>query len=96
MPIYSRSYRYPQIHRSEVDRQVKDMLDKSIIRHSTSPYSFPLWVVPKKSIGSSEKEWRVVLDFRKLNEITVADQFPIPNIDNILDKLGNSVYNWSR
>lgn len=51
------------------------------------------------SIGSTEKadalgnkKWRVVVDFRKLNEITVGDAFPIPNITDILDQTGQSKY----
>lgn len=46
----------------------------------------------KKMDNSGEKKWRIVIDYRKLNEITVDDKFPIPNIDNILDKLGRAQY----
>jgi hypothetical protein len=48
-------------------------------------------VVPKK-LDSSGKKWRVVLDFRKLNDVTVGDSFPIPVISDILDSLGKSKY----
>lgn len=34
----------------------------------------------------------MVIDFRKLNEITTSDNYPIPNIQEILDKLGNAKY----
>src|SRR5699024_5863440 len=36
--------------------------------------------------------WRIVVDYRKLNNVTVGDSFPIPNIDHILDQLGHSKY----
>lgn len=92
MPIYTKTYRYPQIHKEEVDRQIQDMLKQGIIRPSKSPYSSPLWVVSKKIDASGKQKWRLVIDYRKLNEVTINDKFPIPNIDDILDKLGRSMY----
>lgn len=47
--------------------------------------------VPKKS-KTNEKKWRIVFDYRKLNEVTIPDVFPLPNITDILDKLGCSHY----
>lgn len=91
-PIYSKTYRYPQIHEEEIERQISEMLSQGIIRESSSPYNSPLWIVPKKSDNSGKKKWRVVIDYRKLNEVTVEDKFPIPNIENILDKLGKAQY----
>ena len=83
VPIFTKSYRYPEIHRREVDRQIRDMLYQGIISESDSPYNSPIWVVPKKN-----QEWRLVVDYRKLNEKTIDDKFPIPNINEIFDKLG--------
>lgn len=91
-PVYAKIYRYPQIHEKEIERQVQEMLNQGIIRVSNSPYNSPLWVVPKKSDNSNTKKWRIVIDYRKLNEITIDDKFPIPNIENILDKLGRAQY----
>lgn len=91
-PLYSKIYRYPQVHESEIQRQIKDMLRQNIIRESNSPYNSPLWVVPKKQDNSGIKKWRIVIDYRKLNENTVDDKFPIPNLNGILDKLGKSQY----
>lgn len=68
------------------------MLDQQIIQPSTSPYSSPLWVVPKKLDASGQRKWRLVVDYRKLNEITVGDAYPLPNIDHILDQLGQAKY----
>lgn len=91
-PIYVKSYRYPQVHKAEVNKQIKEMLAQNIIKHSHSPYSAPLWVVPKKMDASGETKWRIVIDYRKLNDVTVDDPFPIPNMDEILDKLGRCHY----
>lgn len=91
-PIYTKSYRYPQIHKNEVRSQIKKMLDQGIIQDSVSPWSSPIWIVPKKLDASGKRKWRLVCDFRKLNEVTVDDKYPLPNISDILDKLGKCQY----
>lgn len=91
-PVYTKSYRYPAIHTEEVDRQMNEMLEQGIIKHSSSPYNSPIWVVPKKEDKVGNKEWRIVIDYRKLNAITEDDRYPIPVIDDILDKLGRANY----
>lgn len=92
IPIYTKLYRYPQVHREEVNKQINDMLRQRIIRPSESPYSAPIWVVPKKQDASGKQKWRIVVDYRKLNNVTIDDKFPIPNIEDILDKLGRAMY----
>lgn len=91
-PIYCKTYRYPYVHKEEVQNQIKSMLDQNIIRPSSSPYNAPVWVVPKKSDASGKVKWRLVIDFRRLNEKTIDDKYPIPNINDILDKLGRCLY----
>lgn len=91
-PIYTKSYRYPQIHKQEVKSQVSKMLDQGIIRPSISPWSSPVWVVPKKLDASGKQKWRVVVDYRKLNELTIDDKYPLPNISDLLDQLGKCQY----
>ena len=68
------------------------MLNDDIIKPSMSPWSAPIWVVPKKLDSSGQRKWRVVIDYRKLNDITIGDSYPIPNISEILDQLGKSKY----
>lgn len=92
IPISTKTYRYPYVHKNEVENQIQEMLDKKIIRPSHSPYSAPVWIVPKKMDASGKKKWRIVIDYRKLNEITINDKYPIPNIDEILEKLGRCQY----
>lgn len=92
IPIYTKSYRYPYIHKEEVRFQISKMLEDKIIRPSFSPWSSPVWIVPKKMDASGKKKWRLVIDYRKLNEKTIDDKYPIPNISDILDKLGKSMY----
>jgi hypothetical protein len=65
------------------------MLADGVIQHSTSPWNFPI-LVPKKADSSGKIKWRVVVDFCKLNDVTLGDSFPIPIISNVLNSLGNS------
>lgn len=96
-PIYKHPYRYPQILDDEVNKQIKEMLEQGIIRKSNSPYCSPIWIVPKKEDASKEKKYRLVIDYRGLNEITIDDKYPIPVMDEILDKLGKwGIFNKTR
>ena len=87
-----RNYRIPEHHQKEVETQIHKMLEDNIIRPSQSPWNFPILIVPKKIDASGKRKWRICVDFRRLNEITVGDSFPIPNIQEILDKLGKARY----
>lgn len=90
--INTKSYRIPEIHKEEVQRQTEQMLQDGIIAPSNSPWNSPILVVPKKPDASGKRKWRIVVDFRKLNDVTIGDSFPIPVISEVLDALGNSKY----
>lgn len=91
-PVYTKNYRYPQVHKAEVKDQIQKLLAQKIIQPSHSPYNSPIWIVPKKLDASGRTKWRMVIDYRKLNEVSKGDKYPIPNIVDILDKLGKSKY----
>jgi transposase InsO family protein len=91
-PIHTKQYRFPPIHREEITKQVNELLQKDIVMPSTSPYNSPIWIVPKKPDSQGNKRWRMVMDYRKLNEKTVGDAYPLPNICDILDQLGAAKY----
>jgi len=76
-PVNIKPYRLPEKHKTEVNRQVQHMLKHKIIRTSTSQWNAPLLVVPKKADASGTPKLRVVVDFRKLNELTISS-FPLP------------------
>lgn len=91
-PVYSRPYPYPLCLKNEVEKQIKKMLDDGIIRPSKSPYNSPVWIVPKKEDASGEKKYRIVIDYRKLNSVTISDRYPIPEVNDILANLGDNRY----
>jgi transposase InsO family protein/predicted aspartyl protease len=91
-PVFTRNYRYPHVYREKVDNEIRKMLDKGIIRPSKSPYNSPIWVVNKKPDSSGEQKIRIVIDYRKLNNKTIEDKFPMPNIDELIFQLGKSKY----
>lgn len=92
IPVHAKNYRYPYCHKAEIKKQISQMLDQNIIRPSNSPWSSPIWIVPKKKDASGKQKWRLVIDYRKLNEKTIDDRYPIPNITETLDKLGKCNY----
>ena len=89
-PVYSKFYSYPIALRKEVEEQVEKLLEDGIIRPSRSPYNSPVWVVPKKIDASGERKHRLVIDYRKLNSVTISDKYPIPNINDTLAQLGGN------
>lgn len=91
-PIHQKPYRLPYTQKNEIAKQVEQMEQDGIIVPSDSPWNAPLLVVPKKVDKSGKKKYRVVVDFRKLNNVTIGDAFPMPNVTEILDQLGKAKY----
>ena len=89
-PVYSRSYPYPMSLKSEVEKQINKLLEDGIIRPSRSPYNSPVWIVDKKPDSLGNKQHRLVIDYRKLNSVTIADRYPIPEINEVLSQLGHN------
>ena len=84
-PIFQYPYRKSMKERQAIKEEVNKMLEANIIRPSKSPWSSPVVMIPKKD-GTK----RFCVDYRKLNQLTIQDGFPLPRIDDILDRLSGS------
>uniref|UniRef100_A0A8C5Q151 ribonuclease H n=1 Tax=Leptobrachium leishanense TaxID=445787 RepID=A0A8C5Q151_9ANUR len=80
-------YRIPEARRKDISREVKKMFELDIIEESSSDWSSPIVLVPKPD-GS----WRFCNDFRKLNSVTKFDTYPMPRVDELIDRLGTARY----
>ena len=80
-------YRMSVIENEEIMKQIHELVDKGFIRPSYSPSGPPIILVPKKDIT-----WRMCVDFRALNKITIKNMYPLPIIDDLLDQIKNVVY----
>ena len=86
-PVKQMLRRQPFCHMETIDKQVDEMLEGGFIEPSQSPWVSNVVIVKKKD-GSS----RFCVDYRKLNEVTRKDAYPLPRIETCLDALGGSRY----
>lgn len=90
-PIAQKAYRIPHHLQPVVDEIIQEQLDAGIIQPSASPWASPIVLVPKKSLNG-EKSYRMCVDLRAVNKVTTPDTYPLPRIDETLDRLGNCRY----
>lgn len=88
---YVKERRYPQALREHIRAEIDNLKQQGIVVNSTSPYNSPLWAVRKKGApGDDQEKYRVVIDYRKLNENTTDEKYPIPRFEDILDRLAGA------
>ncbi|GKB39917.1 putative reverse transcriptase domain-containing protein [Tanacetum coccineum] len=87
-PVARAPYRLAPAEMKELSEQLQELSDKGFIRPSSSPWGAPVLFVKKKD-GS----FRMCIDYRELNKLTVKNRYPLPRIDDLFDQLqGSSVY----
>jgi hypothetical protein len=87
VPMNSKPYRYSPFHKDEIEREVNALLEAGLITPSVSPFASPTLLVKKKD-GS----WRFCVSYRKLNDMTIKNRFPMPLVEEILDELSGTQF----
>ncbi|GKB99151.1 putative reverse transcriptase domain-containing protein [Tanacetum coccineum] len=87
-PIARAPYRLAPSEMQELSNQLQELADRGFIRPSTSPWGAPVLFVKKK-----DESFRMCIDYRELNKLTIKNRYPLPRIDDLFDQLqGSSVY----
>nr|GFC85906.1 putative reverse transcriptase domain-containing protein [Tanacetum cinerariifolium] len=87
MPVAKSPYRLAPTEMQELANQLKELQDKGFIRPSSSPWGAPVLFMKKKD-GS----FRMCIDYRELNKLTIKNRYPLPRIDDLFDQLQGSRY----
>ncbi len=85
--IRQRPYRVPEARRRAIEEEIQQMLKLGVIEPSRSPWSSPIVLVPKP-----DGTLRFCNDYRRLNEVSQFDGYPMPRVDELLDRLGRARY----
>ncbi|KAK3092929.1 hypothetical protein FSP39_008989 [Pinctada imbricata] len=86
-PIKQHPYRLNPIKLQYMRKEIQYMLENDIIEPSNSDWSSPCILVPKP-----DGTYRLCTDFRKVNSVTKTDSYPIPRIDDCIDKIGSAKF----
>ena len=84
-PIAQKPYRMNSKELDELKKQLDDMLRKGLIRPSASPWGSPVNFVDKRD-GTT----RLCVDYRKLNDVTIKNKYPLPKIEDLFDQLNGA------
>ena len=86
-PPHKSPYKLSSAELDEMKRQIDTLLEQGWIRPSSSPYGAPILFIPKK-----DGKWRMCIDYRALNKITVKNRYPLPKVEELMDRLHGAKY----
>uniref|UniRef100_A0A8C5PP08 ribonuclease H n=1 Tax=Leptobrachium leishanense TaxID=445787 RepID=A0A8C5PP08_9ANUR len=81
-PLRQPAYRLPEAVRESMRAEIREMLELGVIEPSASPWASPVVLVPKKD-GTT----RFCVDYRRINDCTITDAYPMPRVDELLDQI---------
>ncbi|KAJ0567124.1 putative nucleotidyltransferase, Ribonuclease H [Helianthus annuus] len=81
-PVAKAPYRLAPSEMREFSNQLQELLEKGFIRPSTSP-----WGAPVLSVKNKDRSFRMCIDYRELNKLTIKNRYPLPRIDDLFDQL---------
>ncbi len=85
MVVRSRPYRLPEHKKKVVQSELEAMLEMGVIEESRSDWASPIVLVPK-----TDGSVRFCVDYRKVNAVSKFDAYPMPRVDELLDRLGTA------
>lgn len=93
-PIYTKEYNVPHALREELYKQVQELVDNGIVEKAVRPcpWNSPVHIVSKKPKADGTKQYRMVVDYRKINQVIVGDHWPLPRIVDLIDRLNGMKY----
>ncbi|GFV63426.1 retrovirus-related Pol polyprotein from transposon 297 [Trichonephila clavipes] len=86
-PISVPPYRMSPVKKEISRKEIEDLLEKDIIEECESPYGAPVVLIPKPN-----NEFRLCIDYRKLNEVTVSATYPLPRMDDLPQEAKHTTY----
>ena len=86
-PVAKSTYRLAPSEMQKLSDQLKELLDKGFIKPSSSPWGAQVLFVKKKD-GS----FRMCIDYRELNKLTIKNRYLLPSIDGLFDQLQGATY----
>jgi hypothetical protein len=86
-PVITTPYKHPKRFKDEIEKAIKELLAMGHIRPSTSPFASSIVLVLK-----NDGTLRMCIDYRALNKKTIKNRYPIPLIDELMDKLHGAVF----
>jgi hypothetical protein len=75
------------MQKNEIEKQVMELMAQGVIQPSSSPFASPALLVGKKNLT-----WRLCVDFRHLNAMTIKNKYSLPVIEELIDELASSVW----
>ena len=80
-------YRLAHHSQEELREEIRTLIDQEIFTPSKSPWAGPIVLVKKK-----DDTQRMCVDYRKLNKVAINDQYPLPNIEDLIANIGSSKF----
>ena len=91
-PVVRPMFRYSPQEREEIEKQVAELLRSGLLEPCTSPYASCALIAPKWDEHHNIKGWRMAIDYRLLNKVTVRNNAPLPRIEDLLDAVSGASY----
>ena len=87
-PIYTKQFRLSIHDEKIIQEKVRELLKNDIIKRGSSPYNSPVFLI--RQHGKGRDDYRMVIDYRKINELVIQSRYKIPQIEDMLTKLRNN------